>query len=140
MALRPLAWWFVVMLSGLFTRSVRHVNSSTVAGHQLGTSGQVLTDIHLVGITCGHGHITVSCAVSNSPAGRGPTGPDHAGRRVKLAAGVLLVIAGTIWILQGLDVAFAPESFMTDNRMWVLWGSVAVASGIVMLWWSRRSD
>ncbi|MCH8983783.1 MAG: hypothetical protein IH943_06720 [Acidobacteria bacterium] len=59
---------------------------------------------------------------------------------MRLAAGVLLVIAGTIWILQGFDVAFAPESFMTDNRIWVLWGSLAVAGGIGMLWWSRRSE
>jgi hypothetical protein len=59
---------------------------------------------------------------------------------VRLAAGVLLVIAGTIWILQGFDVAFAPESFMTDNRIWVLWGSLAVAGGIGMLWRSRRRD
>ncbi|MCZ6661583.1 MAG: hypothetical protein O6951_01470 [Actinobacteria bacterium] len=57
---------------------------------------------------------------------------------MRLAAGVLLVIAGTIWILQGFDVAFAPESFMTDNRIWVLWGSLAVAGGISMLWRSRR--
>ncbi len=58
---------------------------------------------------------------------------------MKLAAGILLVISGAIWVLQGFDVAFAPKSFMTDNRVWVLWGVVAVSSGGGLIWWSRRS-
>jgi hypothetical protein len=49
-----------------------------------------------------------------------------------LAAGVFLVLAGSIWILQGLDVAFAPQSFMTDNRSWVLWGAIAVILGVLL--------
>jgi hypothetical protein len=48
------------------------------------------------------------------------------------AAGIFLVLAGTIWILQGLDVAFAPQSFMTDNRWWVLWGGIAVVLGVLL--------
>jgi hypothetical protein len=48
------------------------------------------------------------------------------------AAGVFLVLAGSIWILQGLDVAFAPQSFMTDNRSWVLWGAIAVILGVLL--------
>lgn len=52
---------------------------------------------------------------------------------MRLAAGVLLLIAGGIWILQGLDIAFAPKSFMTGNPWWVLWGAVAVALGAALL-------
>jgi hypothetical protein len=48
------------------------------------------------------------------------------------AAGIFLVLAGAIWILQGLDVAFAPQSFMTDNRWWVLWGGIAVVLGVLL--------
>jgi len=59
---------------------------------------------------------------------------------LRFAAGVLLVIAGTIWILQGFDIAFAPQSFMTDDRTWVVWGAVAVVGGGVLAWvgWLRR--
>jgi hypothetical protein len=49
-----------------------------------------------------------------------------------LATGVFLVLAGSIWILQGLNVAFAPHSFMTDNRLWVLWGAFAVILGVLL--------
>jgi uncharacterized membrane protein HdeD (DUF308 family) len=50
-----------------------------------------------------------------------------------LATGVFLVLAGSIWILQGLDVALAPQSFMTDNRQWVLWGVLAIAFGVFLV-------
>jgi len=48
---------------------------------------------------------------------------------MRLATGIVLVIAGGIWVLQGLDVAFAPKSFMTGRPWWVLWGGVAIALG-----------
>jgi hypothetical protein len=57
---------------------------------------------------------------------------------MRLAAGILLVIAGLIWILQGLDVAFAPKSFMTANPWWVLWGAVAVVLGGFLIRSSRQ--
>jgi len=57
---------------------------------------------------------------------------------LRLASGIILIIAGLIWILQGFDLAFAPESFMTGNRWWVLWGGGAVAAGAVSIWWQRR--
>lgn len=57
---------------------------------------------------------------------------------MRLAAGILLIIAGTIWILQGFDVAFAPESFMTGDRSWVIWGTVALLLGARLLWSARR--
>ena len=60
---------------------------------------------------------------------------------VRLASGILLVIAGTIWILQGFDVAFAPESFMTGDRSWVIWGAVTTVAGLTFVWLDRkRSD
>lgn len=54
------------------------------------------------------------------------------------AIGVILVLAGAIWVLQGFDVAFAPESFMTDDRWWVLWGTVAVIFGGTLIWRSKN--
>ena len=62
---------------------------------------------------------------------------------VRVALGVVLLIAGTIWILQGLDIAFAPESFMTGDRFWSGTGTAAAVAGAGLIWWgirSRRDD
>lgn len=55
-----------------------------------------------------------------------------------LATGIFLVLAGSIWILQGLDIAFAPQSFMTDDRRWVLWGGFALVLGFFLAFRSFR--
>jgi hypothetical protein len=39
-----------------------------------------------------------------------------------------------VWILQGLDVAFAPKSFMTGDLAWVAWGAVAMLVGGALFW------
>jgi hypothetical protein len=57
--------------------------------------------------------------------------------RLGLAAGILLLLAGVVWVLQGFGVALAPESFMTGNRMWVLWGALAIALGGGLIWRAR---
>ena len=54
-------------------------------------------------------------------------------------AGFFLLLAGSVWILQGFDVAFAPESFMTGNSTWIIWGVLAVVVGVVLLFRGRRS-
>lgn len=54
-----------------------------------------------------------------------------------LATGIFLILAGAVWVLQGLNVAFAPESFMTANGWWVVWGAVAIVIGIVLVFRSR---
>lgn len=59
-------------------------------------------------------------------------------RPLALATGVVLIIAGSIWILQGFDVAFAPESFMTANRWWILWGGIAGIAGLAILMRNRH--
>lgn len=59
---------------------------------------------------------------------------------MKLAAGIVLVITGTIWALQGLGAPFAPQSFMTDDSQWVLWGSMTIGLGGGLIWSSRRSS
>ncbi len=59
---------------------------------------------------------------------------------LRLAAGILLIMAGTVWILQGLDIAFAPESFMTGETWWILWGIVSVTLGAGLVWVHRRGS
>lgn len=60
-------------------------------------------------------------------------------RTVGIVAGVGLVLAGLVWLAQGLNLPFAPRSFMTADRSWVLIGSVAIVAGGVVIAWSRRS-
>ncbi|HEX9864505.1 MAG TPA: hypothetical protein VGC03_06025 [Acidimicrobiia bacterium] len=59
-------------------------------------------------------------------------------RMMLVATGTLLLLAGTIWLLQGLDVAIAPQSPMTGDRTWVVLGALAVLSGGGMMWAGRR--
>lgn len=52
--------------------------------------------------------------------------------------GVLLVLAGLVWVAQGLNLPFAPRSFMTADRAWVLIGAITVAAGAAAFGWARR--
>ncbi|MEO5986550.1 MAG: hypothetical protein ABIW50_04830 [Candidatus Limnocylindria bacterium] len=53
--------------------------------------------------------------------------------------GALVVLAGLVWIAQGLNLPFAPGSFMTADRTWVVIGSITVLVGFVLLDRSRRT-
>jgi hypothetical protein len=52
--------------------------------------------------------------------------------------GVLFVVGGLVWIAQGLNLPFAPKSFMTSDRLWVLLGAAATVTGAVIIGWARR--
>jgi len=54
--------------------------------------------------------------------------------RIILAAA--LIIAGSVWILQGLSVL--PGSFMTGQMQWTIYGGVAVLVGVGLLVLARR--
>lgn len=45
--------------------------------------------------------------------------------------GAFLVVFGTIWFLQGINVL--PGSFMTGQIRWAVYGGSAVAAGITLL-------
>ena len=59
-------------------------------------------------------------------------------RTVATVLGALLVLGGVVWIAQGLNLAWAPRSFMTADRTWVVLGFVAVAIGVATLSRARR--
>ncbi len=59
-------------------------------------------------------------------------------RMVWLVGGVLLMIGGSVWILQGLNVTFAPKSVMTGDRLWVVLGIIAVVAGVTLVAANRR--
>jgi hypothetical protein len=58
-------------------------------------------------------------------------------RDVGRALGVILGIVGAVWILQGFDFYFAPQSFMTGDRVWVIWGVLAMLIGGSLMWKGR---
>ncbi len=48
----------------------------------------------------------------------------------------LLVLAGAIWFLQGINVL--PGSFMTGQIQWAAYGGLAIAAGIALLLLANR--
>jgi len=46
-------------------------------------------------------------------------------------AGVILVVFGCVWFLQGINVL--PGSFMTGQIRWAVYGGVAMIAGIVLM-------
>ncbi len=59
-------------------------------------------------------------------------------RTLPAILGVLLILSGLVWIAQGLNLPFAPGSFMTDDRAWVLIGAITAVAGGVLIGWSRQ--
>ena len=59
-------------------------------------------------------------------------------RVLPVLLGALLVVSGIVWVAQGLNLPFAPGSFMTNDRAWVLIGAVTTVAGIVLIGWSRQ--
>jgi len=51
-------------------------------------------------------------------------------------AGVVLIVFGCIWFLQGINVL--PGSFMTGQIPWAIYGGISVALGIGLLVMARR--
>ena len=50
--------------------------------------------------------------------------------------GVLCLLVGCIWFLQGINVL--PGSFMTGQMQWAVYGCVLALAGIVVIVWARR--
>ncbi len=55
----------------------------------------------------------------------------RAGRIAAVVVGVLAVVAGGVWIGQGLNLI--PGSFMTGDKTWFYIGIVVLAVGVVLL-------
>ena len=51
-----------------------------------------------------------------------------------LIIGLVLMLGGLVWIAQGLNLPFAPRSFMTADRSWIVFGSIAVLVGGIVAW------
>jgi hypothetical protein len=60
-----------------------------------------------------------------------PRGGDVSRRIAFNVAGIVMVLMGTIWFLQGINVL--PGSFMTGQTRWAVYGGLAVLLGLVVL-------
>jgi len=58
-------------------------------------------------------------------------------KTVLRVVGVLLLLVGAIWFLQGINVL--PGSFMTGQLKWAVYGGIAFACGAALLLLARRS-
>lgn len=59
----------------------------------------------------------------------------HAFTVVSVGLGVLLVIMGSIWVLQGLGIAFL-DSFMANDIQWSVYGIILALVGIGHITWT----
>ena len=55
-----------------------------------------------------------------------------------IVLGVLLTLAGAVWLAQGLNLPFAPGSFMTADPVWAVIGAATVTVGLAWLWLGMR--
>ncbi|HEY3627352.1 MAG TPA: hypothetical protein VGL00_13745 [Terracidiphilus sp.] len=60
-------------------------------------------------------------------------------RVVSTLIGLLLVLMGGIWILQGLNLAWGAlaRSFMQGDQHWALYGTIVVIIGACQIVWSN---
>jgi hypothetical protein len=60
---------------------------------------------------------------------------------MRFVLGALLVIAGGVWLAQGLNLPFAPGSFMTADPLWAVIGAATSIAGLAVLataWRGKR--
>ena len=50
--------------------------------------------------------------------------------------GVLLILVGGVWFLQGINVL--PGSFMSGNSQWAINGGIAIVIALGLLFWANR--
>jgi hypothetical protein len=50
--------------------------------------------------------------------------------------GVLLVLPGIVWFLQGIGVL--PGSMMTGQIQWAIYGGILIVVGAGLLWFANR--
>jgi hypothetical protein len=60
----------------------------------------------------------------------------HRMRIILIIVAVMLLLAGAVWILQGVNIL--PGSFMTGQIRWAYAGAVAVLFGGGLLWLALR--
>jgi hypothetical protein len=54
-----------------------------------------------------------------------------------LALGLLAVVVGAVWTLQGLG--YLTGSVMTDQQIWALVGPLVALAGLALIWFGLRT-
>lgn len=57
-------------------------------------------------------------------------------RVVSSLIGVLMVMMGTVWMLQGLNLAFR-VGFMVGDYHWTIYGAILALVGVAQVVWSN---
>jgi hypothetical protein len=57
-------------------------------------------------------------------------------RIVSTLIGIAMILAGTVWILQGLNLAFR-VGFMVGDYHWTIYGTILALVGIAQVLWSN---
>ena len=52
---------------------------------------------------------------------------------MRLVLAAVLVLAGLVWLAQGLNLPFAPGSFMTADPLWAVIGAATALAGLAVL-------
>lgn len=60
-------------------------------------------------------------------------------RAVSSLVGVVMVLMGGVWILQGLNLAFR-VGFMVGDKHWVVYGAMLAAVGVCQIVWSNTRE
>ena len=61
-------------------------------------------------------------------------------RVVSSLVGLLMVLMGGVWILQGLNLAWGSlsRSFMQGDQHWAFYGTILLLVGVAQVVWSNR--
>jgi hypothetical protein len=57
-------------------------------------------------------------------------------RVVSSLIGVAMILMGTVWVLQGLDLAFR-KGFMVGDYHWTIYGAILALLGVAQFVWSN---
>lgn len=57
-------------------------------------------------------------------------------RIVMIILGILLILSGGVWFLQGINVI--PGSFMTGQTQWAIYGGLSIVLGVILLVFANR--
>jgi hypothetical protein len=60
-------------------------------------------------------------------------------RAISSLLGLVMVLMGGVWILQGLNLAFR-VGFMVGDKQWVLWGALLAVLGVCQIVWSNTRE
>lgn len=89
-------------------------------------------------MSCGVGQVDPTCGEVYARSKRAQEGYDQPMRIIWVVLGALLIGAGAVWLAQGLNLPFAPGSYMTGDITWVVIGGIAIVAGVVAVIRGRR--